>query len=343
MEAEGIVAGAIKRSNVLNKLCFVRYGVGLTDRQTPFQVDLIAHLAAMTPPPIQKQAIIYWFSRPSSPSREAAHRFLRNYLENRVDYDRIGEEQKKVHKQLTSYFRQSLDGVYSDKIHVSAKGSIVIDASDYGKRVSKLSETLVGVYVSYKMRFAGDRSKPLAREVIRVFRRRSKDLRFDQWYLKQGGSIDRFSGVVVSMGNLIWFFGAAVSDRERLRITCFRRTDELNTDHDHHRWGIALSDIPYAVSQEPAASRVVLIPARPGRDLEEFVKQQVAHLAEEELPADAAPIIMRLVDNHFSAFSAHDGIDPVVDGRGEPVADRLLQVDQRTMDAATELLLRLKS
>lgn len=327
----------IHRGNFLNKLSFLRFGIGIAKSHDALKSDLLAFWDQLAERPLARTAIANWFKRESGPGRNAGFAFVRQYLDFAIVYSDLPDERKQVYSQILRYIRKAEGPGETDKVHLSSRGGVVIDTDTRFDRIPKLASTLVGTYICYKMRFSEEQNRPIAREILRIFRKQ-RELRFEQWVMKQGGSIDRFDGVVVSLNNVIWFFGTSRTEADRLRVMLFRRTDEHNTHSDHYRWGLALSEIPYSASREPAAARVLVIPTREAIHTDRDVEAIVAHLSPADLPEELRPVILRLIDNHVSAYSTPGTSEPAVSRGGEPVTDLILKVDQRTMDAAVATL-----
>ena len=342
---------AITNSTVLDKLCYVRFGQGRAACARAVRDEMLTCLASLPkPPPVSGTTIRKWFAdidggRPNTPRRPGALVFLREYLLKNIDRDALNPDQKKVYRQIQQYLKHAFEGSLpdgaeelrsTDKVYFTNNGNVVIKTSGGSARSTSLAESLTGVYLSYKMRFSENLDKPIAQEVLRIFRRH-RDIRFEQWYIRQEVGISKFEGVVLPMDHLLWFISMTNELPERLRITCFRRTDEINSDYDRHRWGIALSDIPFAGSHEPAACRIFMTHFPDPGDLDLFTRDQVKFLTEEELPDQIRSVVMRLIDNEVCASSVQGGIDPVFN-KGKRVSDRLLKVDQRTIGAAIGVL-----
>lgn len=325
---------AVTKINVLDKLGFVCYGPGGDENRENLKLKLSAFWYSRDEKLITRQTILYWFSKRSAPSRGEAFAFLRDFFDQEIDYNNLADEQKKVYRQISSFFTSSLaitnytassDGLSTGvQSTLSGNVSIISDASI--ERIEEFAESWQGVYITYRMRLTYNDKKPISREVMRIFRRK-KEIIYHHWYVHEEISVERFSGNVVLKRDSVWFFGAS-PDANRLRICHFRMNNTINPIFSRLRWGLLHSDIPLQSSREPASVRILAVKANieVGR-LAEFIASNVAHVAFTEIDEKIRGTILRAIDNHTSSRSKHRDLTPVDDD------DPILQVNQTTLEA----------
>lgn len=335
-ELEPEVRDAITKASVLRKLRFLRYGEENEKRAAEFREELLAFHKQAKGLSFTKQGVRNWFPpKNSEPTGNDANLFLKLYFDS-IPHGPLSGEQKKVLKQLEAYFRHFTLLPSQQKIRITKEGHLQFHPGRRLSDVLKSTDSIVGVFLTYKTRYTEDSERPFAQEVLHVFMR-DHDLRFEHWYIRQGDVITKFEGSVLPLDNVLWFFGVTAMPPGRLRVMSFRRTDELNNIYDRFRWGLAHSDIPLSQAHDPAACRILLTPApdMPESEVQRFARANVKHLTLEQLPAANRNIIERLVDNKLTALSIPKSIDPAVDANG-PIVDAILKVDQRTMQVAID-------
>ncbi|MGP9812948.1 hypothetical protein ACTZWT_15685 [Rhodopseudomonas sp. NSM] len=313
-------------------------------RAKDFQASLISYLAGLEQPPISPQTIRFWFEKNSLPTRHPAFLFIQGYLHEVIGYDALTNDQKKVFRQIEAFLREALvsRAVSSspDKIYSSSKGRVVIDLGDAGRELVRANaDRLVGTYRTYRIRLSESESKPIAQEVIRIFRRKN-DVRFEHWYLREGTAIAKFEGLVTGVDNILWFFGASSVSPERLRVMNFRLISTSGTKYSQLRWGLMLSDVSIPSSRDPAACRIVFLKALDNevRTLSNFVKENVMYVSQEEIKSKNKEVIARLVDNTVTAISGYRSTAPITADDKRPIRDMILKVNQSTLDAALDKL-----
>jgi hypothetical protein len=337
-------AGPIRKANLLNKLCFVRYGLSLEQQGKIFRQELFERLDGLDPPPISTQTIRYWFEKNSAPTRLPAFQFLYDYLGEAIDYAALPLERKKVFKQVSTFLREAIATrpaeKVSEKIYASSKGRIVIDMGGPERDfVHAHIAQLQGVYRTYRVRLSEAETKPFAQEVLRLYRRKT-EVRFEHHYLQEGSQLSRFEGVATGIGDILWLIGASNSSPERLRIINFRFVPTSSDRYTQLRWGIMLSDVSIPSLRDPAACRIVLTKVEdPGPTLAGFVRDNVRLVSAEDIKDPNKALITRLIDNTLTAASSHRSAEPALDRSGRLVQDTILKVSQATLDAAIEKLL----
>lgn len=333
--------GPIRKDNLLNKLCFVRFGLSLEQQGKEFRQELFGRLERLDPPPISSQTIRYWFEKNSAPTRQPAFQFLHDYFDEAVDYTALTRNRKKVYNQVSAFLRDMIaiqpTEKVSEKIYASSKGRIVIDLG--GPELDFVHANIAqlqGVYRTYRVRLSEAEVKPYAQEVLRLYRRKT-EVRFEHYYLQEGSRLSKFEGVATGIGDILWLIGASNSLPERLRIMNFRFVPTSSDRYAQLRWGLLLSDVSIPSSRDPAACRIVLTKVDdPGPTIAGFVRDNVRFVSTEDIKEPAGALITRLIDNNLTAASSHRSAEPAVERDGRPVRDMILKVSQATLDAAIE-------
>ena len=329
---------AITPHNILNKMCFMQFGAGLSENGNAFRVKLQDFLKRSGTTNVTRQAIHYWFENNSAPRRASTFEFMLNYMEANINYEELTADRKKVFGQINRFLRRNISGINKnstaiakDKISTSRKNQISINLEIDENAIRDLVAKFTGIYLTYRVRLVENRVKPVAREVLRVFQRH-KELRFEHWYLRDGSDLSKYEGVVTVIDDTMWFFGATNNKPERLRIMNFRNTSSQAKKYNKLKWGIMLSNIPVPSLRDPAACRIVLL--RVERDVDnltKFIADNVGFITPEEVYGKSSDFIWRMIDNTQSAVSEHESATPIYGGNRKN-ADSILKVNNLTLD-----------
>lgn len=340
-----IEPGPIRRTNLLDKLCFLVFGTGLSEHGRELHAALNEFCRFTGQEHVTVQAIRYWFEKGSTPKRATTFQFLLAYVESR-DYGRLTPDQKKVQNQIVGYLQGAIRSTQPrttpeyepdrGKIYLSSGSRLVLSVAKAPE--PELALKLLGTYLTYRMRLSEDKSEPIAQEVLHITRR-GREVVFEHWYNREAADLQKFDGQVTTVGDHLWMMGAADRPPERLRILMFRNTASIQPKYEAYRWGMMLSDTSRPGSHEPAACRIFLVKVKDRvRDLPAFVKDNVRFVDVGRLDAAISAQVGRLVSNTNSAQSRHQSLDPVTGERGEPIVDSILRVDQGTLERAITTL-----
>jgi hypothetical protein len=327
----------ITKEALIGKIAFLRFGPKPGARMEDLKKELQAfHREGNYK--LTRQAIDKWFGDAKGvPSGSESLKMLKAYVEGRPRSE-LNPAQKHVLRSLQAYFKIHNPIATQRRIRTSPQGTFQMNVGARVMDMIKDVSAITGTYVTFKMRFTENAGEPIAREVLHIFVE-GPDLRFEHWYMRQDEKISRFEGSIFPTLTMLWFFGFSERVPDRFRIMSLRRNDEDGTIRERYRWGIVHSDVPLADSHVPAACRILLTPAPElgAADVRAFAEETVRYLKEDDLPSDNRPIIKRLLDNHLTSLSDPSTYEPVrKKGRGGPMVDAVLKVDQTTMRVATD-------
>lgn len=329
---------AISRSNLIEKLCFVRYGAGFEAHRAKLEGDLQAFVRGGGSHSVSRPAISSWFTRRSKPGRRSAFEFLLTYVDGEIPYETLNPDQKKVYTQIRSFLSASIASIErgaeaGDKkyrlprpVSLQIKGTSI--SPELGTRQAKnFFGTWPGTYLAYRQRLIDDNGPWIAREVVRLTRFKDQ-IAYEHWHWKNGAEVAKFEGFLHLRGESVWLLGQS-DDESRLRICHLPRGDVDNPRYSKFRWGLMHSDIPLPTSKDPASTRILLIKldARP-LEMDRFVSEMVKYVDEKCSPEIENEWILRFLTNRVSSHSKHNSIDP------EDDRDNILRVERRTLERA---------
>lgn len=330
---DGVALPPIRKVNLLDKLCFVVAGRGLAGGAEVLKRKLVAYQRFHNGNLVSRPAIEQWFKAGrSGPAREKANKFIKEFLEQDINYDDLTPDRKKVFNQILNFLQSSLEGARNteflrskdEKVGVGESGSLIIRQSIDKSIFESIADSWSGIYTTYRNRLVRSDVNTIAREVVRVYRK-GRELRYQHWHLKDGSHPSFFDGSVSVTQETIWFIGASI-DNDRMRICHFKRNETLNPVHQRYRWGLMHSDIPSSSSRDPASTRILMVKDdRGGIKLQDYVNDRLKYIEVGELGE-----VGRFVDNGVSAISIPQRIEPLSD------FDEVLRTSQQTLEALYE-------
>jgi hypothetical protein len=331
---------AIAKTNVLEKLCFVAFDGPISKYKFQLRAALYEYHQFSGHKSISRQTIQYWFDKGSHPSRQGAFEFLLDYLSKTINYDILTEDQKKVYTQLAAYLRNSLRSIPNsadryleseERAYVSKNDRIVLNIPGANERILKIADSLIGTYKTYRMRGSGNKIAPVAREVLWVYRRQ-RSLHFEHWYLKDGHKLEKFDGILMSVGDTIWFIGFPQNPVDQMRIMHF-----LDTPYSEYRWGLMTSSLSGHSSHDPSSCRIFLRKIHDKiENLVRYSREVVKHISFDEKSEVHMNIIQRLIENNVTAMSYADSIVPAKMVDGNDVKDSTFRVNHLTLQEAIQ-------
>jgi hypothetical protein len=332
----------INKKNLLKKLGFIRFGNSSDDHFPAFREELVNRSAGSNL--VTRQAVYAWFDKNSSPSKGRALDFLHDYFSTAIKYEELTEDQKKVYQRVRAFFRgrsgsspATLRPRHEARI-VGTKNGVFLPFQNELSELEALTAAAGGTFIAYRKRFNEDPRRPISREVLRVFRWQ-RELRFELWYLREDAQVDCFEGVVVPIGHVLWFFGAAAAPPSRLRIMHFRYTRTANEKLNNLKWGIASSDIPTPSSPDPASARICAIRQKAVNLSEGFIREKATYIGPDTLANEPhGSVIERLIDNNITALSGTRSVLPAHDDVNNRIVDTVLKVNQTTAESAAEAI-----
>lgn len=283
---------------------------------------------------VSRQAIENWLSSKSNPKRVKAWEFIAGFMDDRISYERLSEDQKKVFNQAKKFVtgarekscRAKSQRTASNTIYAGDGGSIVIQQPLRDQDLDIVAASWEGLYITFRKRLLNSKSTPIAREVVRL-KRRGNEIRYQHWHQKEGVTLSSFEGnAIISLASL-WLIGCS-KDELRYRICHFKRNESENPLYGKLRWGLMHSDIPNSVLKDPASTRIVMVKiTEPPTGLQGFLEETVRYIGETDLDVAHHQEIARCVDNSTSGAS-HPGTARPVE-REDPI----LCTSQATLDA----------
>jgi len=344
--AESSEGGAITGSNLIAKLCFVRFGGGLDRFSDRLKGGLNQFLNQEGDPTITRPAIAGWFrqDKRSIPTKISALAFLQKYIET-VEYAALDPDRKKVFTQIQSFLKNRIpssadfDRARKTRLRVVVSDHDIFSIKAVGTAAAgpRLAH-LEGVYFAYHARLTEDYKAQFTQEVVRITRN-GRNLQFDLWYLKDGQKVERYHGAIFLFGTVLWFLGSTERAPDRIRAMIFRDLHSEGRKYTDLRCGLMMSDIPTPSSPDPVACRIALYRIRKQPDnIFKFAKDNVLTFSRGQVLEGKENGILRLVDNALTAHSSPLSAEPAVDVDGKPIVDNVLKVDQHTVDRVSDLL-----
>jgi hypothetical protein len=337
-----VAAPPVKKQTVLDKICFVRFGQGglkahgqalkqeLYDFRNRREISYITH-----------PTILNWCEKGHHPSRPAAFKFLYEYFAEELQKLSLSEARSKVRNQIAAFLKTTIERAEQHHAIYRAKdGRYVFGLKTSAQVIDRLSNTIVGHYFTYRVRFGAHVDNPIARELLCISLGH-QSLNFQHWHRRDDRKVISFDGCIVPVGDILWFFGANSKPANRMRIMHFRDTKGVGSKAGSLRWGILCSDVPQPLS-EPASTRIIMY--RAGNEFpnpEVAAEQYVSYVSYSEFPEDVRPIMQRLLSNSRTSKSKYGSIEPASSENGEELQDKVLTVDQHTIVAATRKILEL--
>lgn len=355
------VDAAVTYEKLISKICFARFGDTLPHREDELLAEMYHHLRALETKPVTRQAIKNWVKNGAVPRRDSALIFLNSYMDFHDRFStseavttissEVAKQQRQVWFQVSDFLKRHVvrdleAGVmpwrppgalpHKNRINIYSPedGRILIDhASPPSDQLGNI-ESLIGTYHCYRTRFRFVSPYYITREVVQIFRS-GKHLRFKHWYLHEGEHLEKFEGIVSIIGYSVWMIGGNSRDADRLRVMKFRYIPAKISRSDNVLWGLMLTDLPNISAPEPVACRILMIKKtmkREARNISTSIRSEVANLKQDDLDYRLADFIIRAIDNHTTANSVPNSVEPVMTRRGLPATDGTLRVDQQTIE-----------
>jgi hypothetical protein len=328
------VAG--EQSALIANIAFLMYGSASANAKRKLRKEMLAHRDLKGKP--SRQAVAAWFDNDSIPSRGPALELVRDFFETKVRLDALTENRKKtLHAAVQVFFRRLTESAEADnkspreeeEIYTTKSGVLIpykMDASN----LAHLEKALGGHFLAYHYRFnEDDPQRPIARETLHVFRR-DTELRFDLWYRREDASVERFRGLILPVGHLLWFLGSTEKPPPRLRIMHFRHTKTFNEKHNSLWWGIVSSDTPTS-GPDAASARVCLIKQRTSLDMPTSPTPGYLSIADFRTEQHSR-FLERMISNKQTALSKGHTITP------EEIDDMVLRVNQLTAERTSDAI-----
>lgn len=331
---------AITHDNIVEKLCFLRFGEDFNENQGKFKEDLYTFRREKAKTLISRQAIMFWFEqRESKPTSEQAIRFLHRYFDDAIArYALQKADQKKVYKQVIAFFKRndtSANGFnerQSSEFALSHNRRIMIDVPQSWEKMRELSEQLIGFYQILHMRVDDDQQEePIASELLEIYYS-GGELRFRLTYPMGKREKAMINGIVFSVGPTVWLAGSNDTAKPRMRVLALRDLGGEETRYNVLRWGILTTDIPKPSSPDPVSCQFVMWRIdRQVKNRNEYVQKFVRHIGKEEAKKEPLKSLMRVIMNNISALSDGHSSEPPLRA-GNPIVDEPLKVNQLTIE-----------
>lgn len=327
------------KTNLIEKLCFVVTGAGVSSRGIDCRRELSQYLGIRGDKIVSYVGLGKWFlpldAGRTSPNRTKAYTFLLAFLDEYVRYSDLSEPRKKVFNQIKSRLVESLGDRESAQKHkakvnhgvsVSNAGAVVIQQTETLERdYEELCASWKGTYVTFRNRLSADQSNPFSREVIRLVQTNS-GLSYKHWHLKDGTALKFFQGSVLISKETLWFIGVDEST-QRFRMCHLKRNETVNPDFQRYRWGLMHSDIPMGSSRDPASTKIFMRKVDVQKNIESYAEKTVSYLDGTLGGDEDAEKIIRAIDNNQSSRSEVGSFAP------QPDADEVLRTCHITLEA----------
>lgn len=307
---------AVRKSNIIKKLSFVTADEnGLAD-ETALKEKLLRYLSRQPQKIVSEVGVRNWFGK-TVPARAKAHKFLSDFIDEEVIYEKLSPSQRKVHNQILDFLQGSLANEQTEttnarKLVFSKASQLIIQTPDIAQEEFKnLCESWSGYYVAYRLRLIDNDERPYAKEVVRLFRANT-GLVYRHWHLRDGHQLSSFEGVSILTKETIWLWGVDAANA-RYRVCHFKRNESANPSHQLYRWGLLHSDIPLGSSRDPASTRIILKKVGEPRKVEEFVKKNVGYCDQDLDNEMDATFIMRTISNEVPSQSNMSWESPIDD------------------------------
>jgi hypothetical protein len=335
---------AISPRNLVDKLCFLRFGAGIEDHKEAFKSELYTFLRGKAQKDVTRQAIKYWLEgRNSAPTRDPALRFLHDYFDATVVRAALPlPAQKQVYDQVVVFFKRHESVLFENvndehpttKLSLSLNRRVMVDIPQQWDELSRLSANITGWHRLLHVQLDDNMERPVTSEVLEIFFR-GRELRF-RLHVPGGTERAIITGIVMIVGRAIWFVGSSNAGIPRMRILTLRHIESAEARYNALRWGIMTTDMPRPSSPDPVACRFVLWKEESAvEDRYEYVRKHVKHLTRSETEVEPLKSLMRVILNNITALSDGHSPDPLLRA-GSPIMDEPLKVNQATIELVAE-------
>jgi hypothetical protein len=296
---------AITPENILDKLCFLRFGGGTRDHKEEFKKDLYSFRRRKAAKDVTRETVRDWFEHRKSVPHNAA----------------AGNRDERPTAVLS----------------LSHHRRVMIDIPQGWDVLRDLSQQIIGTYQLLHMTLEDSANKPVASEFLEIFPR-GRELRFRLIHPVGDREKATTEGLVMRVGNTLWLIGSSNSFTPRLRILALRHIETEEKRYNELRWGIMTTDIPKPSSPDPIACRCVLLKENEEvHDVDLYIEKVVRHVGKEETEKEPLKSIMRLLLNNVTALSDGHSPNPALK-EGNPIVDEPLKVNQATAELVADRL-----
>ncbi|MGC3939516.1 hypothetical protein ACOTTU_17060 [Roseobacter sp. EG26] len=318
-------SAAIMPDRLIAKLCFLACNGKLDEVGEQLKNLLTMYNKFRGQDLVSNSAIGGWFP-PNSwrPTRAEARGFIYFFVRERVIYEDLSNDQKKVYRQILDGLEPialniSAETKISDPspgVHYQKNGSLVLPAPQKDMRDDFL-RSWQGVYVSFRRRLLSSQDQVISREVVQISLHR-KHIRYQHWHLKDGETLSFFSGGVCITKTTSWFVGES-NEENRLRVCQFKNNTTQNQNLNRIRWGLMQSDIPIDSSRDPAAARIVWIKeSQANLNLPNHISKTVGYVSQAEIQTRFKDFLLPAINNAgcsdvlVDGTVLRDGPDPIL-------------------------------